>query len=198
MTAICGLDLSLTSAGIACIELAEAQIWDHDGATVESVISNVTVRSLGHAGHRTDSWDTRETRIVRQVVDVMAHVPSEAILAVIEGPAYGKNLPSSFDRAGLWWGIKSAVRARGIPTAICPPTTRASWATGKGNADKAAVVDAISQMWPATRLYNDDQADALVLASIGAQRLGVQLPFPLKDRHHLACDSVAWPAEVAR
>lgn len=78
--------------------------------------------------------------------------------------------------------------------AVVPPRCRAKWATGSGNADKTAVYQAITQLWQThwqpTRVGDDNEADALVLASMGAQWLGL-LPVPGPPTDPLA--GVDWP-----
>ncbi|WP_062906490.1 hypothetical protein [Mycobacterium avium] len=102
------------------------------------------------------------------------------------------------DGSGLWWGLYSTLRARRIPTAVIPPATRAKWATGKGNADKRTVLATVRDWWPATRIANHDQADALVLAAIGAFHAGDPMPFAVKERHSANLAAVQWPELVTR
>lgn len=127
----------------------------------------------------------------RTITDILATWTID--LAVIEGPAYGANLPSNHDRAGLWWGLYSALRARKIPTAVVAPGTRAKWATGHGRATKTDVLAAVRTWWPHQAIRNHDIADAAVLATLGAYHLGEPMPFPVKDRHTLALEAIAWP-----
>lgn len=183
MTTIAGLDLSLVSTGVALLE--------HDAFTCPQPI--ITARTVGRPGRRSDSYRARSARIVQQVRAVVSLVPAGVDLVVLEGPAYGQHMPSTHDRAGLWWGVFSALTARKTPVAVCPPQTRAKYATGKGNADKAMVVDAVREMWPRLDVRGHDEADGVVLVSIGAHRLGVPLPYPTRDRHAFAVEAVAWP-----
>ncbi|ETZ58020.1 hypothetical protein DKM27_24605 [Mycobacterium tuberculosis variant bovis] len=75
---------------------------------------------------------------------------------------------------------------------------RAKWATGKGNADKRTVLATVRDWWPATRIANHDQADALVLAAIGAFHAGDPMPFAVKERHSANLAAVQWPELVTR
>lgn len=191
---VTGIDPSLVSAGVAVIRADSVVAWGKPGAIRHEF--DVNVRSIGKNGARTDTYAMRSARIVRQAIDVCALVPADSDLVVLEGPAYSRNLPSSFDRSGLWWGIYSAIRARKIPIAVCMPNTRANYPTGKGNADKDMVLAAMRLLWPNVTIRNHDQADALVLATIGAQKLGAALPFEIKPRHTAALKAVAWPKEL--
>lgn len=188
---VCGLDPSLTSAGIAILVDGQPTYLD----------------AIGHPGkdgasynHRSDRIVSQARAITRAVLDVGSpgenhtRIPTRAIdLAVIEGPAYGQNLPSNHDRAGLWWGLYSALRAKRIPTAVVAPGTRAKWATGHGRASKTDILTAVRTWWPNTAIRNHDVADAAVLALIGAHHAGDPMPFPVKDRHTLALEAIAWP-----
>ena len=187
MSTIVGIDPSLTSCGIAVLG-------------DESIYAPVDIRSLlsvGHPGKNTDGWDDRSDRIVSQTRLVLEYTPRDADLVVIEDlPSHVKLLPSFRDRCVLWGGIYSALRARKTPIAVCNPKTRAKWASGNGNADKKLVLACVREQWPNTRIHNDDCADALTLASMGALKLGWTLPFEIKDRHHNGLDAVAWPKEI--
>lgn len=183
---VAGIDPSLTNTGIAI--LADGQ--------------PLSLRSIGHGTPNGKSYGHRSDRIVAQcraVIDALVLADdAKPALAVIEGPAYGANMPSHFDRAGLFWGLISTLRARRIPTAVIPPATRAKWATGKGNADKRTVLATVRSWWPATRIANHDQADALVLAAIGAFHAGDPMPFAVKERHSANLAAVQWPELVTR
>lgn len=190
MSTIVGIDPSLTSCGIAVLR---------DGFEVTLIES---LLSVGHSGDDSASYAERSDRIVSQARLVLSKIPRAAELVVIEGPAYGQSLPSTFDRSGLWWGLYSALLARGARIAVCPPTTRSMYATGQGRAKKAQVLDAVREMWPEARpklarQKDNDRADALVLASMGAQQLGWMLPYETKPRHAERLAAVAWPKEIA-
>ena len=189
MSAVVGLDPSLTNCGIAVLEGEPAANNIH--ASVASLLC------VGHPGKDSDGWDERSDRVVSQTRLVLSRVPPDAALVVIEAMPYmRKPLPSYGDRWALWWGIYSSLRARRTPIAVCHQATRAAWATGKGNAPKDDVLAAVREMWPhaGLRPRNDDnRADALVVASMGALHLDWRLPFEIKPRHHTGLKSVAWP-----
>ncbi|MCV7100062.1 hypothetical protein [Mycobacterium palustre] len=111
-------------------------------------------------------------------------------------PAYAHANAYTHDCAGLWWGLYSGLRARKIPIAVITPGTRSKWATGSGRADKRAVLAAVRATWApwAKLITNDDVADALVLAEIGARHLGGQLHFPARRRHVEALAGISWPS----
>lgn len=109
----------------------------------------------------------------------------------------GSHGGSPWDRAGLWWRIVHRLLGADIPVAVCPPTVRAKWATGVGGgpkATKALVAVAVARLWPDVDAASDDEWDALAMASLGAQHLGLDVP---TRAHHSACRaSVAWPDSI--
>lgn len=181
MSVVAGLDLSLTSAGICVLT---------DGHPT-------LITSLGHRSPNGRSYAHRSNRIVSQCRAIMQPLTDYTLdLAVIEGPSYGDNLPSNHDRAGLWWGVFSALRARRVPVAVIPPATLKSWATGNGRAKKHEVKAATRVWFGEHRIRNDDQADATAAATVGAFWLGDPMPFEVKVRHHNRIEAVEWPEGV--
>ncbi|WP_207842591.1 hypothetical protein [Williamsia soli] len=196
MSTIVGIDPSLTSCGIAVVRSETRFHIPSDGYVPMTYIAGLL--SVGHPGKDSASWDDRSDRIVSQTRHVLTKIPRAAELVVMEDlPSHVKLLPSFRDRCVLWGGLYSALRARNTPIAVCNPKTRAKWATGSGSADKKLVLACVREQWPNNRIHNDDCADALTMASMGALKLGWTLPFEIKDRHHLGLDVVAWPKEIA-
>lgn len=185
MAIVLGLDPSLTNTGIAILKGGVPHRF----------------HSIGHGGRNGATYAERSDRIVSQARAVTNWVLNDGLirqvhydLVVMEGPAYGQNLPSNHDRAGLWWGLFSAFRARKVPVVVIAPKTRAMWATGNGNADKKLVLETVRSWWPTTKIVNHDIADAAALATIGAAHCGDPIPFELRDRHKLKLDEIIWPA----
>lgn len=175
-TRVVGIDPSLTGTGVATVTA--------DGSLVQVIGSKpVANPSFTDRDHR--------LQFVADAVDLF--VGAVCDLVVIEGPALGKASPHTWDRAGLWWRIVHQLHDRGVPLAVCPPTVRAKWATGKGNAGKGAVIAAVARMWPDVDLPDDNAADALAFATIGAQQIGIS-SVPVLARHRDAMKSVDWPA----
>jgi Holliday junction resolvasome RuvABC endonuclease subunit len=183
MSIIVGIDPSLTSAGIAILR---------DGHPV-------LLTSVGHKSTHGRDYGHRSDRIVSQCRAVLDAVftregryQCHVDLAVIEGPSYGDNLPSNHDRAGLFWGLYSALRAKRVPTAVVAPATRSKWATGHGRASKADVLAAVRTWWPDVPIANHDVADSAVLAAMGALHHG-ELPWEPRNYQRNGLDSVNWP-----
>lgn len=95
-----------------------------------------------------------------------------ADLVLVESPSFGSHGSATRDLAGLWWLLIAELRAADVSLAVVPPAVLKKWATGKGNADKWAVGQAIGKRWPAVALDGPDEADALTLASMGLHRAG--------------------------
>jgi len=169
---VIGLDISLRATGIAVITdvpfMARTDVYRTapDDGTL--------------AGRR-----NRIADIARAVLPMCAG----ADLVAVEGPSYHSVGGKSHDRSGLWWGI---VGALAVPVVEIPPTVRMLWACGKGKADKGDVMNSIRVIWPGVAVADHNAADALVLATMASQRVGL-LRYAL-PHHAQAGRSVHWPA----
>lgn len=176
---VCGIDPSLTGTGIA-------------------ILTNGTptaTKKIGYPGHSGASDLDRSRRIVSLRHEIVAYVRQHTPdLVTIESPAYSQNHGSACDRHAYWhyliheFGVAGPERYAGIT-----PTSRAQFATGKGHATKTQVQDVVDTWWPHLRIRDDNIADALVLAAMGAAWSGDPLPFELKPRHRNNLEAVAWP-----
>jgi Holliday junction resolvasome RuvABC endonuclease subunit len=153
---VVGIDLSLTSTGIAVKTLNLA-----GGYTI-------TIPSTGHRG---DTWHTRHKRINTIVGHILTHIPVGPALIALEAPAYSSNTGSVWDRAGAWWRIYDLLADEHTVVPVLP-NLRAKYATGKANASKDAVLAAAVRRYPDWDITNNNTADALILAAIGARLAG--------------------------
>jgi crossover junction endodeoxyribonuclease RuvC len=170
-----GLDCSLTGTGVS------------DGADTWLVNSK---------GYKTDTVADRARRLLKLVAGILGETGSPN-LVVIEGPAFASVIGHMHDRSGLWWLIVAALHERQVPIAEVPPTALKKYATGKGNANKGAVIDATSRRFPSIETYGDDnRCDALWLAAMGHEVLGQPL-VTLPAAQRAATLGVRWP-EVSR
>lgn len=191
MSYVLGLDLSLTSTGRATVPNPA------DGTPTTRVIGSDA------AG---DAYPDRWVRLVTMTDRILwpsdEHPLTEAIdpahepdLVVVEGPSYGSSAQKSasiHDRAGLWWHLVGTLYDRGTPVAVVAPTTRAKWATGRGNAGKSEVAVAVARLWPHHDARTDDEWDALALATMGAQWLQWD-GIPSRAHQALTLAAVTWP-----
>jgi len=166
---VIGLDLSLTSTGVA---------------------SNAGWADRIRTRPALDPFD-RLRSIRSNVLDHVRH----ADLVVVEGPAFrgAGNETGHHQRAGLWWLVLEAIDARSIPWAQVPPACLKRYATGKGNASKDEVLAAVIRRFPAVEVAGNDEADALVLAAMGADHLGCPM-VEMPAAHRTGLAKVAWPA----
>lgn len=180
-----GLDLSLTGTGIAThdatgwhTEVVETRPRAGDRVSVGTKARMDTIRQA--IGRHLDKWDPD--------------------LVVIEQPIWGGRTASAkaADRAGLWWLVFEdlTVRPRGsiFPrVAAVVNTSRARYATGKGNASKMACMAAAVKRYPTADIVDDNAADAVILAAMGKRWLGepVEPSLPKVNLDGLA--RVDWP-----
>lgn len=168
---IIGVDPSLTATGLALLRppvpttggIADIASWD-----VTTVASKPSQNPDPHRG-----MDGRMYSIVSKVSEFTAiniGGKEPVTLTVVEGPAFAKNNGMAHERAGLWWRLYALLSAWG-PVLVVPPTIRAKYATGKGNAGKDEVLLAASKAYPDAGFTDNNQADAVVLAAIGARML---------------------------
>lgn len=178
-----GVDLSLTSTGLAAVD-------DNGGATVKRI--------------RTPAAATLEQRCSR-LAAILGHVvvysyalePQHGIVA-IEGPSLRQRAQvGTFDRAGLWWLVVHALDDLGLTVVEIPPKSRAKYATGNGNAGKDEVLAAVVKRYPTVDVTGNDVADALVLAAMAARMLGRPVEERLPATHTAALTGVHWPTRLA-
>jgi crossover junction endodeoxyribonuclease RuvC len=187
---VIGLDLSLTCAGVA--------VATQDGAVTDRITSKpVPAASLAD----------RTSRIDQLVDRVMEHATG-ADLVIIEGPSLGQQRQGgTHDRAGFWWLVAWRLWVRGYTVVEVPPATRTRYATGRGNASKDDVLSAVIRRYPHVDVNGNDEADALILAAMGARFLGHPLERPVPGRPLFpgsplpktclaAMDAVTWPEHL--
>ncbi len=175
---VVGIDLSMTATGVAKIE---------ERVTVDPwpVVNVITSKPTG------DGMDLqkRYERLESIAASVIAEC-KEADLVLIEGPSFASHSKGTWDRAGLWWWVVSILSTIGTRVVEIPPNTVKKWATNSGGANKTAVALAVSKLWPEVTITDDNAADALCLATIGAQLLG--LAVPSRAHHQKALEKVQW------
>lgn len=183
MNIIVGIDLSLTATGVAVIATGG------EGSPIQGQYVVSTVKSKPSDSPSVLTRLARMQRITKSVVDHCLH----ADLVVVEGPSFASRNGQAHDRAGLWWMVTDAIVEEGIDLAVCPPSSRMKYATGKGNASKDAVLAAAIRRYPDAEISNNNEADAFVLAAMGARWLGAQIEPTLPMTHLTAMGGVAWP-----
>lgn len=164
MTTVIGLDLSLTSTGLALVEDGELTAWHcikskgKKDATIEQTAERID-RIEAEIFDTLVGWISTSAGVGRRLI----HYPD---LAVIEAPSFGSKGGSAHERGGLWWAVARELNARQIPMLKLAPTSRAKFITGNGRADKHDVLKLARQRWHMD-IPNHDVADAAGLAQWG-------------------------------
>lgn len=162
---VTGIDPSLTGTGLARIV--------SDAGKVRAVATH-TVGSEP-CGKSVEARLDRLSVIVSEVAEFI--LPGSLVL--IESPAYTRQAGARHERSGLWWMVARAAKARGCRVLECSPTARQRYAVGRAGSrvSKRDVIAAVTAMFPRVHVANDDEADALVLAALGARLVG----FPVDE-----------------
>lgn len=170
---IVGIDLSLTSTGVATL--------------VDGTLTTTRVTSKGHTA------DSLARRFERQTIitDQLLELAKGASLVVIEGLFTGPKAGHVIDRAGAWWRVAGSLMLWNIPVLVIPATQAKMFLTGKGNADKGTMVMVASKLWPDWMPSSDsnaeDEADAIALVMVGLAVAGTEagdldrMPFEMPD-----------------
>lgn len=177
---VVGLDLSLTSTGIAGTDWAYAY------------------RPGRRRSHERLHWLLSAVALsVRDGTD----------LVVVEGAAYAQGAQAGHhELAGLWWLITQHLWGRRIPYAVVTPHGRTIYATGRANPaqewpkkDRSRVAKGMVRSVAVERYGVEcegpgryDQADATILAAMGLDWLGYPT-VPVPDSHRRALEAVRWP-----
>lgn len=156
---VVGLDLSLTSTGLA--------IASPDGIQAVTTIQT--------KGAKSDSWSMRDSRmsdiIGRIHVWILENRKGLIKGFYVEGPSYGSTTGSQHDRSGLWWRAYDAWGGD-AQFNIIQPQSRAKYATGAGNASKDKVLAATVKQFLSVDITDNNVADAVQLAAMGARHQG--------------------------
>jgi|SRR6478736_3039100 len=173
---IIGIDASLTSTGLAEY---------HDGA--------YKTHHHGRAGKNSDTLAQRRARLDDSKLETLDWVYDNgnevADLVLIESHTFAAKGGSQHDRSGLWWLIVDALLANDTPIVEVSPSQIKLFATGKGNADKDAVMIATVRRFRDVEFSTNDEADALNLVDMALLHRGMLSGF---DYQHKACDKVVW------
>jgi Holliday junction resolvasome RuvABC endonuclease subunit len=191
---IIAIDPSLSETGLACLDTTnlEEPIWQVGSAKGRRFGTGPLNEYL--------RMEDLAVAILTWVFDALSGYQPDLVL--IEGPAFSKNMGMAHERAGLWWSIFGAMADYGSPIHTPPPIVvvlpnlRAKYATGKANANKDTVMLAVSRRYPTAALRNNNEADAVCIAAMGARLLGEPVD-ALPQTHVAALKTITLP-EVIR
>lgn len=176
-TRIVGLDLSLTATGVADITRGAPS----------------TVRTIKSKGAKDATLGDRSVRLHNLAADILT-ASCIADVVVIEQPAYNQTGGSHHDRSGLWWLVVDGLAFEPLRMVEVTPQAVKKYATGKGNASKDEVLAAVVRRYPNVEVANNNEADALVLAAIGARLNGHPIEESLPKANLDALAKVRWDA----
>jgi crossover junction endodeoxyribonuclease RuvC len=163
---IMGLDLSLTSTGISINEKTFIITSKLKGAARLSEISTIILNScLEH-----------EIRCV-----------------AIEGYSFASRNSQAHSIGELGGAVRMRLYENNIDYVEIPPTCRAKFATGRGNASKGEVISAISAKTGIifSGASGNDECDAWVLEQMAFAKLGLS-KWPWTKEQLSALDSIDW------
>ncbi|MFI9553683.1 hypothetical protein [Nonomuraea endophytica] len=171
-----GVDLSLTSTGIA--------------------FSTGHCLKVGRADVTTLPLATRTEALRAMADEILLHLET-ANLIVIEKFVLARGRAGTGgagERAYLYYLVVDAlIHQTHTPVAEVPQATLKTYATGRGNAPKDEVKDAVAKRLSMfTTRGNSDMCDAAVLAAMGSDQLGHPMVI-MPMAHRKALDAVTWP-----
>lgn len=185
---IIGIDPSLRATGVAALSPG----FGEPGWAVRTIRSAAPV-----APPNADLVQLRRMeKIVHQLrgtIDELTYGVKPTYF-VIEYPALSKNEGMAHERSGLWWMIyQMATGYRHVPVLVVRPNLRAKYATGNGNSGKDEVMLAASRRYPNAPITNNNEADAVILAAMGARMMEVPVELSLPKTHLDAMKTLGQP-----
>lgn len=176
--AVLGLDLSLTGPGIAAI----SEPWFPGDVPLmkATTLSRVPTTSRARGQVMADAAE----RIARAARDMVPRALYP--IAVAEALLLQSGTGKAPERAAFWWMVRAELERMGVPVVSVHPTSRRSIvmddaARAELNAmpkaertkrGKAVGLESARRRYPAIVLADDNAADALVCAEVGARAVG--------------------------
>jgi len=208
MIRVAGLDLSMTSTGIARVRVDAPGALGHLKLyRIESYRADVPKGEQPTLAERSARLASVLTRTV-EVIAPLDRPEQWPDLVVVEAPSYGSTGYMQHDIAGNWWGPVRELITMGLPVAEASPSQLKIYAVGRGTTrdsakskavTKAEVVAAVKTRYPeSARQIRDlgggsDTADAMILAAIGLRYLGFPIDGDMPRTHLRAMDEIRWP-----
>ncbi|MBZ6211705.1 hypothetical protein KVH31_34990 [Streptomyces olivaceus] len=179
---VVGVDPSLTGTGIA-----SSNGWVDVHGYKRPRAKDPGITQLPHA---------ERIQAMRDLLTLVTTTIGHPDLAVIELPAVSRSGGGAHERGWFWWQLYHHLTLNEVPVALMAPNARALYATGRGNAPKGAVIDAVTRRYPAWATEgNDNAADAVTLMAAGRDWLGHPLT-TLPKTHRTALTKATWPTLI--
>ena len=146
------------------------------------VAFDLSLTSTGWATHEGTGTIQSKLKEMGRLEDICVHVLKlllsvQSPIVALEGYAFAKRSSHAHAQGELGGVIRLQLYQAGIPYVEIPPTNRAKFATGKGNANKAEVVSNISAktgiVWSGSGA--DDECDAWVLREMMLAKFGLSV-----------------------
>jgi len=167
---VLGVDPSLTSTGV-CMSDDETMVFQPKTKGPERLIQ------------------------IRNFVNALVRAHSIDLIA-IEGYSFSSRNSHAHALGELGGVLRVDFYEHGIPYVEIPPTSRAKFATGKGNASKTEVVSSISArtgiVWSGSG--SDDMCDAWILRQMVLAHLG-ESSYSWPESHLAALEKIEWRNE---
>ena len=186
MRAIVGLDLSLTSTGLAVANTV-TDITTHRIQSTPKATGPVVKTRKGMTASQT--YTDKLTRFMLIGHKLAQHIPDHSDV-YLEGPSYGSAGSSFHDIAGNWWLTFQLLDQKDCRITVVPPSTLKMYATGSGNAGKDNVLAAVVLRYQGIAVTGNDVADAVTLLAIGCRLSGNPLEESLPATHLRALDKL--------
>lgn len=162
--------------------------------------------SLSSTGWARHSWKQISSGVIQgtgtgmerfaKIQDGLSPLLSAADLVVLEGYSFASRGRAIISLGELGGVVRYRLHLKGIPYVEVPPSCRAKYATGKGNAGKDAVLaEAIRRLDYGG--HSHDEADALWLLAMTLDRYGIHRSNVPKS-HRAGLEKVPWPATFTR
>lgn len=144
---------------ILALDLATITGWAVSSCNI------VTSGTISFKGSRFEGGGMRFLRFRRWLRDMLANEKPEAVY--YEEVRRHLSTDAAHIHGGLLAILQAECEAKEIPYAGIPVGMIKKQATGKGNADKSAMIAAAESRWPDQRIEDDNQADALWIMACG-------------------------------
>lgn len=175
MAAFIGLDLSLTSTGVAIITDAGIVTKSFESEKRSAPKQRDTLRQ------RHERTATLATEVLSYIARTLAH--DEPVEICVEQPSYASSGGSGWDRAGFWWLLMDGLwNDYEITPVEVAPTSLKVYVTGDGKSSKAQMIATLARLQPDVDLKTDDEADAFGLALVAARLGGLAIDGELTQK----------------
>lgn len=164
MPRVLGVDPSLTAFGLCRIDVEPGG----DPVNQPAIIDVCTLSTFKPRLKTKREYSVRVSHTIDQVECALEGVD----LVSMEGLAYGAKGEAVWVLPWIFGRVIDLCEKHDKELIIVATSQRARYATGKGNANKEAVLLAAVARFPGVTLTNNNESDALICAAVGCRHLG--------------------------